>query len=815
MCKFVFSRLLLVVSLLLFFAPRTNSQGWESEYEGVMLQGFYWDSFEDTKWTNLTSQVDELSAYFDLIWVPNSASSGYTSMGYMPQYWFQHESSFGTASELRSMINAYKKKGTGFIADVVINHRNGVNGWCDFPTETDHKGNTWSLGLWAICGNDEMAYTDGQPTPTGAYDEGENFDGCRDLDHTNSYVQDAVKAYLDYLLNDLGYTGFRYDMSKGYAAYYTGLYNEAAKPKYSVGEYYDGNYSLVSGWIDGTIRNNAIQSAAFDFPLKFRMNEAFAYPSDFTKLATYYNGSNQPEGLLKEPGFRRFSVTFVDNHDTYRDGSKFSNDSYVMAANAFIMCNPGTPCVFLSHWKSYKDEIKRLIDIRKSVGVHNQSTVEVWEVTQGHYAAKVYGKNGDLFVKVGYDDYSPYGYDDNDIVASGEGYCVWTKTKIVSGEDKIVPDNDKNGFSVYVKKSSVPQSWSSVYCYAWTGEKTRLTSVFPGELMTKIVTIAGEKYYKYSFDSSTTSANIVLSNGDGSQTVDVTGITKDTYFTISSSVNSASKYTVNKISSVSGSETGELISVYLLKSSIPDSWNAVKYYAWDKSGNTLLNSWPGTSITQVEMVNGEAYYKHTFSSSVTMANVIFTDGSSQTHDIKGVDRTGFYKITDASEGKYQVEQLNVSDAGGISVYLQRDGNTESWSNVYYYAWDNNDNPIIGTWPGKKIAETIIGDDGCEYYCYTFDSSLSAVNIIFNDGSGNQTVDIKGVVETSYYRLNGKSGKTITVTKLEQDEQTALERVALDEDSPIEYYTLQGVKVVNPHKGVYIKKRGSVVTKVIF
>ena len=62
--------------------------GWEEEYGGVMLQGFYWDSFEDTRWTNLTSQVDELSAYYDLIWVPNSASSGYSSMGYNPQYWF-------------------------------------------------------------------------------------------------------------------------------------------------------------------------------------------------------------------------------------------------------------------------------------------------------------------------------------------------------------------------------------------------------------------------------------------------------------------------------------------------------------------------------------------------------------------------------------------------------------------------------------------------------------------------------------------------------------------------------------------------------
>ena len=709
MCKYLLQRVLFVVSFLWAFIPNSNSQGWESEYGGVMLQGFYWDSFDDTKWTNLTSQADELSAYFDLIWVPNSGSSGYSSMGYMPQYWFRHDSSFGTSTELRNMINTYKQKGTGIIADVVINHRNGVSNWYDFPVETDHNGKTWSLGLWAICGNDEMAYADGQPKPTGANDEGDNFDGCRDLDHTNSYVQDAVKAYLDYLLNYLGYAGFRYDMSKGYAAYYTGLYNDAVKPKYSVGEYFDGNYDLVTGWIDGTIRNNAIQSAAFDFPLKFKMNEAFAYPSDFTRLATYYNGNNQPNGLLKEPGFRRFSVTFIDNHDTYRDGSKFSNDAYVMAANAFILCNPGTPCIFLPHWKSNKDAIKRLIDVRKSVGVHNQSSVEVWEVTQGHYAAKVYGKNGDLFIKVGYDDYSPFGYDSNDIVAFGEGYCVWTKTKIESAEDKIIPSNDKKGFSVYVKKSSIPQSWSNVYCYAWKEEGTRLTSVFPGDPMDATVTIAGEKYYKYTFDSSTTMANIVLSNGNGSQTVDVTGISKDTYYSISSSVNAEGKYLVDKITPTIGSESTEPISVYLLK----------------------------------------------------------------------------------------------------------DENTASWSNVYYYAWDNNDSPIIGNWPGTKVTETVSATDGKMYYCYTFDASYTSINIIFNNGTGSQTVDIKGVVETSFYKLNGATGKTITVTKLTDDKLTAIENVRADENLPIEYYTLQGVRVSNPQKGLYIRKQGDSVAKVIF
>ena len=33
--------------------------GWPANYEGVMLQGFYWDSYVDTKWTQLTAQSYE------------------------------------------------------------------------------------------------------------------------------------------------------------------------------------------------------------------------------------------------------------------------------------------------------------------------------------------------------------------------------------------------------------------------------------------------------------------------------------------------------------------------------------------------------------------------------------------------------------------------------------------------------------------------------------------------------------------------------------------------------------------------------------
>lgn len=728
----IYKHLLVFLMFLAGFVPQAKSNGWEANYGGVMLQGFYWDSFEDTKWTNLTSQVNELSSYFDLIWIPNSASSGYTSMGYMPQYWFKHDSSFGSSAELREMINAYKQKGTGFIADVIINHRNGVHGWYDFPEETDHHGNKWKLGLDAICANDELAYS-GQGTPTGAYDEGDNFDGARDLDHTNSYVQSAVKAYLDYLLNELGYVGFRYDMSKGYAAYYTGLYNDAVRPKYSVGEYFDGNYDLVTGWIDGTIRNNEIQSAAFDFPLKFVMNEAFAaYASNFAKLAWMREGvGNQPAGLIHMDGFRRFAVTFIDNHDTYRDNNKFSNDYYVPAANAFILCSPGTPCIFMRHWQNHKEAIKRLIDIRKSVGVHNQSNVEVWEATESVYAAKVYGKNGDLFIKVGYGDYSPYGYSNADIVATGDGYCVWTKTSISSGDDKVSASNDEKGISVYLKKSSVPASWSNIYYYAWTGSSNYITKQWPGSKVERIVTVGNEEYYKYSFDSSVSSLNVVFSNGNGSQSVDVTSITNNSYYSIASA-GSDGKYKVTKETPQNDVEIAEPISVYLKKSSA-SAWSKVNLYAWDKNGKILNGSWPGTAMNSTIIVENEEFYAYTFDSSVTSVNIIFNDGTNQTEDITNVVTPTFYTLNSTSGKKITVKVLDYDISTGISSV-------------------EADKPIV------KVADGKI--------CATSAASIAVYNINGTMVAGEQTscLDIAHLTPGMYFYVASNNNGTQTTGK---------------------------------------------------
>ncbi len=479
--------------------------GWPADYQGVMLQGFYWDSFQDSKWTNLESQADELSQYFKLIWIPNSArAASNPGMGYDPVYWFtNHNTAFGTEAQLRSMIKTFKEKGTGIIEDVVINHRSGATNWTDFPAEK-WNGQTWKIGPDGICCTDEVKDAPGQATPTGAPDTGEDFNGSRDLDHTNINVQNNCKAYCKFLLEDMGYAGFRYDMVKGYSGQYTKIYNQYSQPEFSVGEYWDGSYDAVAGWIDATGKT----SAAFDFPCKYAINEAF-HSNDMTKLVWKANGTtDQPAGMIHF-GYSQYAVTFVDNHDTYRDGSKFNGN--VVAANAFILMSPGTPCVFLPHYKANKQAIQALIKIRNSVGIHNNSAVKVLQSSRDCYMAEVTGKNGKAVVKIGSAMASPSGYTNSDIKASGDGYCVWTKTDVGGGGGQGGGGGTQTGNWIYYDNSV--SNWSTVKVHYWGGESA---STWPGADMIK----ADGNIWKYEVPAGTT--GLVFNNGSGDQTGDMT-----------------------------------------------------------------------------------------------------------------------------------------------------------------------------------------------------------------------------------------------------------------------------------------------------
>ena len=350
-------RFLLSLIIVLGSLPML-AQGWPSQYEGVMLQGFYWDSFSQTQWTKLEKQADELSQYFSLVWLPQSANCGGKSMGYDDLYWFpgHYDSSFGTEAQLRSLITTFKAKGIGTIADVVINHRRNVSSWVDFPKET-YNGITYELKSTDICANDDGGKTKTWASQNGYSlssnnDTGEGWDGMRDLDHKSE---------------------------------------KDANPQFSVGEYWDGNASTVKNWINAAGKT----SAAFDFPFRYTVRDAIN-GNDWRKLSG--------NSLISDNNYKQYSVTFVENHDTEYRSSTAQQDPIkkdTLAANAFLLAMPGTPCVFLTHWLDCKRDIKAMIDVRNAVGIHNQSEYLPYATQQTYYAVGSTGSKGEMLAVVG------------------------------------------------------------------------------------------------------------------------------------------------------------------------------------------------------------------------------------------------------------------------------------------------------------------------------------------------------------------------------------------------------------------------------
>lgn len=499
------------------------AQGWPANYDGVMLQGFYWDSYNDTKWTNLTSQADELSKYFNLIWVPQSGwCKSTTDMGYYPRYWFDQRSAFGTEQELRTMISTFKAKGTGIIADVVINHKNGVYKWCDFAKETVKGKNTdktysvtWdNTGYTQICNNDEAntaTKSEAKGKIKGAADTGLGNTGCRDLDHTNPTTQQNIKTYEDFLLNEMGYTGFRYDFVKGYDPQYIKMYNEASKPKFSVGEYWQGSVTAskkddhpfggVKDWVEATGKT----SAAFDFPMKYLIKGAFN-DGNWKLLATNYTTSTLV-GI--EP---QYAVTFIDNHDT---GEPHVNPdplrANVEAANAYILALPGTPCIWISHWKPYKYTIKKCILARKIAGVTNTSSIIKSEGQDKGYVLIVKGNNGNVMLLLGSPTYDTTGYQ---LACEGLEFKYYVSNGLdisevnsIKREDTghVIPSfctvNDGEVCAFFEQPES--SNWKGdITCWAWDKSGNYTGGTWPGSKCEKVGTTSdGKNVWKWTWNS--------------------------------------------------------------------------------------------------------------------------------------------------------------------------------------------------------------------------------------------------------------------------------------------------------------------------
>lgn len=621
MKKIYFTLIALLASINMF------AQGWPANYSGVMLQGFSWDSYDYSQWTVLEKQADDMKGFIDLVWLPQSGKCIETTqvMGYKPYYYFNQNSSFGTEAELRSLIAKFKANGIGAIADVVVNHRN-TDGWFTFPAET-YNGVTYKMLPTDICKNDDGGATAKQATKDGVSlsnnnDEGQDWDGCRDLDHKSANVQKIIKAYLKFLKEDIGYTGFRYDMVKGFSGSHVADYNDATGVKFSVGEYWDGNPSIIN-WINKTNK----KSAAFDFQFRYNVRDAVNGAAD-GKVASFSDWSklNSTNNLMHDANYRQYAVTFVENHDMqYRSASEpldpLRKDT--LAANAYMLAMPGTPCIFQPHWRAYKQELKSMIEARKLAGITNMSNYTNKMAQTSCFANETTGNKAKLIVVVGNNTkaYTPSA--DYAQILEGYHYRYYLSKSAETAWCNIPSGEYEAGFKAKLTAVSQNSNAKLVYTTDGTDPTAKSKQITNGNTI--------------NIDNTCTLKVGLLNNGT------VTGIRTYNY-----TVKAFEPYT---------------ITVYANADQVTNWGAAMYFYAWNSS-ETFTNAWPGTAVTATKTLNGKKWYYMDFKikSKDAIVNIIFNQGNGtgkkQTVDLNAGNSTKYYEITTTqSKGKYTCKDV--------------------------------------------------------------------------------------------------------------------------------------------------------------
>ncbi len=325
---------------------------------GVLLQAFYWDcprlaGCEHAWWDHVRGKLPELAAAgFTALWLPPaSKAASCKSMGYDPYDYYDLgefdqkggvPTWFGTRAALEELVRAAHAAGLHLYADMVFNHNNGA----DEQEVNPLDGQSHWTRFTPQSGRFPRDWTCFHPSPY-EFRDYESFGGMPDLCHRNPRVYIELIQYCRWLLEEVGFDGFRYDCVRGFGGWMVRSIQELralrdGKPfmPYAVAEFWDSD-RVIDEWLGGTDTFAENPAGAFDFPLRWRLRDLCDSPGySLRELA-------QPGVLLWDRP--RDAVTFVENHDVARE-TPIVHDK--LMAYAFILTHEGYPCVF---WQDYFD----------------------------------------------------------------------------------------------------------------------------------------------------------------------------------------------------------------------------------------------------------------------------------------------------------------------------------------------------------------------------------------------------------------------------------------------------------------------------
>ncbi|MGE5399415.1 MAG: alpha-amylase family glycosyl hydrolase, partial [Ignavibacteriales bacterium] len=255
---------------------------------------------------------------------------------------------FGSKDELIDLINQIHQNKMQVYADLVINHSSGGDAAEENPLDKKMRWTNFN----PMSGKFKRDWKCFHPSLYERWDK-ETFGDMPDLCHRNPYVYSQLLECARWMIEEIGFDGFRFDCVKGYGGWMVraiqelrGLRDNKVISPFGVGECWDSERT-IQDWLDETNSWSDNTACAFDFPLRDRLL-SLCHDSGFSLRALANDGVLVSKRPLE-------AVTFVENHDTARSNPVIQDK---MLAYAYILTHEGYPCVFWQDYYNYGLEQK-------------------------------------------------------------------------------------------------------------------------------------------------------------------------------------------------------------------------------------------------------------------------------------------------------------------------------------------------------------------------------------------------------------------------------------------------------------------------
>ncbi|KAJ2999263.1 hypothetical protein NUW58_g56 [Xylaria curta] len=280
----------------------------------------------------LESKLDYISGMgFDAIWItPVVANSEGGYHGYWAQDLYSVNSNYGTADDLKSLVNAAHEKasddsGIYVMVDVVANHMG-------MAKIADNKPEPL---------NQESSY---HPACDINYSDQSSVEKCRiaglpDLNTESPDIQKVFNDWISWLVKEYSFDGVRIDTVKHVNKEFWPGFSSAAGV-YTIGEVFDGGVDYLAGYAN-------LMSGLLNYAIYYPMNNFYQQKGSSQAIVDMHD---RISSAFPDPSALG---TFLDNHDNARWLNSKNDASLLKNALAYVILSRGIPIVYYGTEQGY------------------------------------------------------------------------------------------------------------------------------------------------------------------------------------------------------------------------------------------------------------------------------------------------------------------------------------------------------------------------------------------------------------------------------------------------------------------------------